>query len=89
MARAASGEGEAKTAVVVEEEARVGESKKKFEVFLGEPLPLGSTARDGGVNFAVYSSNAVTACLCLFSPSDLSKVSDFGGSFLDGSRSLY
>ncbi|KAI4376401.1 hypothetical protein MLD38_014169 [Melastoma candidum] len=70
---AASGDGEAKTAVVVEEVIREGEPKRKFEVYAGKPLPLGSTSRDGGVNFAVYSSNAVTASLRLFSTADLSE----------------
>ncbi|KAJ9689229.1 hypothetical protein PVL29_014743 [Vitis rotundifolia] len=42
-----------------------------FRVFEGCPAPLGATARDGGVNFAVYSGNAVSATLCLISASDL------------------
>lgn len=61
---------EVKTAVVEKEE----KEDSKYEVYGGEPLPLGATPRGGGVNFAVYSSNAVSACLCLFSPSDLSQV---------------
>ncbi|MEX0852407.1 MAG: glycogen debranching enzyme GlgX, partial [Bauldia sp.] len=32
----------------------------------GEPEPLGATARDGGVNFAVVSTNAERIDLCLF-----------------------
>ncbi|KAK9268765.1 hypothetical protein L1049_000527 [Liquidambar formosana] len=44
---------------------------RKFEVFQGFPMPFGATARDGGVNFAVHSRNAVSVTLCLFSLSDL------------------
>nr|CAB3483492.1 unnamed protein product [Digitaria exilis] len=40
-------------------------------VLAGMPAPLGATALDGGVNFAVYSSGATAASLCLFSPDDL------------------
>ncbi|XP_057980930.1 isoamylase 1, chloroplastic isoform X2 [Malania oleifera] len=42
-----------------------------FQVSQGLPTPLGAVARDGGVNFAVYSSNATSACLCLMRLSDL------------------
>ncbi|KAF6141770.1 hypothetical protein GIB67_027948 [Kingdonia uniflora] len=45
--------------------------RKRVEVFAGSPTPFGSTAVDGGVNFAIYSSGAVLATLCLFSVSDL------------------
>ena len=59
------------TAVVVEEE----EPKfKKIQVFKGRPAPFGATLRDGGVNFAIFSANAVSATLCLISLSDLSEV---------------
>ncbi|KAF3437290.1 hypothetical protein FNV43_RR20043 [Rhamnella rubrinervis] len=44
---------------------------RRFQVLLGHPTPFGATARDGGVNFAVYSANAASATLCLFTPSDL------------------
>lgn len=37
---------------------------------LSTPHPLGATIRDGGVNFAVYSRNAVTIDLCLFDAGD-------------------
>ncbi|XP_042444281.1 isoamylase 1, chloroplastic-like isoform X1 [Zingiber officinale] len=40
-------------------------------VLAGGPLPLGATACDGGVNFAIYSSCATAAVLCLFTISDL------------------
>lgn len=46
-------------------------------VFKGCPTPLGATAKDDGVNFAVYSGNAVSATLCLISASDLEKVLGF------------
>lgn len=49
----------------------------RFQVLLGHPTPFGATARDGGVNFAVYSANAVSATLCLFTPSDLEEVHCF------------
>ena len=41
----------------------------------GMPAPLGATALHGGVNFAVYSSGASAASLCLFTPDDLKAVS--------------
>ncbi|XP_011017749.1 PREDICTED: isoamylase 1, chloroplastic-like isoform X4 [Populus euphratica] len=56
------------TAVVVEEE---GPKLRKFQVFEGHPVPFGATVRDGGVNFAIFSANAVSATLCLISLSDL------------------
>ncbi|KAG6741042.1 hypothetical protein POTOM_056526 [Populus tomentosa] len=56
------------TAVVVEEE---GPKLRKFQVFEGHPAPFGATFRDGGVNFAIFSADAVSATLCLISLSDL------------------
>ena len=44
-------------------------------VLAGVPAPLGATALDGGVNFAVYSGGASAASLCLFTPGDLEAVS--------------
>lgn len=44
-------------------------------VLAGMPAPLGATALRGGVNFAVYSSGASAASLCLFAPGDLKAVS--------------
>ncbi|GAB4838264.1 Iron-sulfur assembly protein 1 [Ancistrocladus abbreviatus] len=44
---------------------------KRYEVFEGYPTPLGATAMDGGVNFAIFSGNSVSATLCLISVSDL------------------
>ncbi|KAK4757796.1 hypothetical protein SAY87_019097 [Trapa incisa] len=43
----------------------------RFEVSAGLPTPFGATPVDGGVNFAVFSGGAVSATLCLLSPSDL------------------
>ncbi|XAR47988.1 Isoamylase [Bertholletia excelsa] len=63
---ASDGGAEAETAVVVEKP-----KLRPFQVFDGSPSPLGATARDGGVNFAVYSSNAVSATLCLMTLLDL------------------
>ncbi|KAK8477879.1 hypothetical protein V6N11_000310 [Hibiscus sabdariffa] len=60
------GAGEADTAVV--EKPKV---IKRFQVSEGHPAPFGATLRDGGVNFAIYSSNAVSATLCLIALSDL------------------
>lgn len=63
---AAVGSGAEAETVVVEKP-----KLQPFLVFEGCPAPLGATARDGGVNFAVYSGNAVSATLCLISASDL------------------
>lgn len=43
----------------------------RFEASEGHPAPFGATPRNGGVNFSIFSSNAVSATLCLFSSSDL------------------
>lgn len=47
---------------------------RRFQVSQGHPAPFGATLRDDGVNFAVYSCNAVSATLCLMSLSDLLEV---------------
>lgn len=47
---------------------------RRLQALQGRPTPFGATARDGGVNFAIYSANAVSATLCLFSPLDLEEV---------------
>lgn len=67
----ASERGDAETAVVVE---KPPPRPRRFEVFPGHPTPFGATPRDGGVNFAVFSSNASSATLCLISLSDLREV---------------
>ncbi|XP_052198933.1 isoamylase 1, chloroplastic [Diospyros lotus] len=61
------GAAEVETAVMVEEKPKLG----RFQVFDGSPVPFGATAQDGGVNFAIYSSSAVSATLCLMRLSDL------------------
>ncbi|KAM5553582.1 isoamylase 1, chloroplastic [Rosa sericea] len=43
----------------------------RFQVSEGRPTPFGATPRDGGVNFAVYAGNAVSATLCLITLADL------------------
>ncbi|KAL2902515.1 Isoamylase 1 chloroplastic [Bienertia sinuspersici] len=43
----------------------------RFEISGGYPAPFGATARDGGVNFAIFSGNSVSATLCLITLSDL------------------
>lgn len=48
---------------------------KRFLVSDGLPSPFGATVRDNGVNFSVYSSNSVSATICLISLSDLRQVS--------------
>lgn len=50
---------------------------KRFLVSDGLPSPFGATVRDDGVNFSVYSSNSVSATICLISLSDLRQVSRF------------
>ncbi|KAK4478923.1 hypothetical protein RD792_014430 [Penstemon davidsonii] len=59
---------ETDTAVVVDKPPQL---PPRFEVFSGYPTPFGATWRDGGVNFAVFSSNATSATLCLISLTDL------------------
>ncbi|CAD6264731.1 unnamed protein product [Miscanthus lutarioriparius] len=54
--------------VMVEERYALGGA---CTVLAGMPAPLGATALHGGVNFAVYSSGASAASLCLFTPDDL------------------
>jgi glycogen operon protein len=41
-------------------------TKAGFFVRPGRPYPLGATADDGGVNFAVFSQHATKVMLCLF-----------------------
>nr|AUZ20772.1 isoamylase 1 [Manihot esculenta] len=62
------GGSELETAVVVDK-PRLG----KYQVSEGHPAPFGATVRDGGVNFSVYSANAVSASLCLISLDDLAE----------------
>ncbi|XP_060172245.1 isoamylase 1, chloroplastic isoform X2 [Lycium barbarum] len=52
-------------------EKQTNKERRRFEVLSGKPLPFGATATDGGVNFAVFSSNATSVILCLITLSDL------------------
>lgn len=70
----ATDRGDAETSVVVE---KPPPKLRRFEVFSGHPMPFGATLRDGGVNFAISSSNATSATLCLINLSDLSEVISF------------
>ena len=74
-ARRESGGGGAKvdTIVAVKEKPK----SEQFEVYRGSPTPFGATARDGGVNFAIFSANAVSTTLYFISLSDLHEVSEF------------
>ena len=67
------GGAEVNTAVAVTEKP----ISERFEVYRGSPTPFGATAHDGGVNFAIFSANAVSATLCFISLSDLHEVSEF------------
>ena len=69
--------GETTAAVVVEPP-----KLDRFQVLQGFPAPLGATPRDGGLNFAVYSANAVAATLCLITLSDLEQVTSSSSSSL-------
>ncbi|XP_031373341.1 isoamylase 1, chloroplastic isoform X2 [Punica granatum] len=67
LARARSDGGGAQPETAVVDKPKLS----RFEVSQGLPVPFGATPVDGGVNFAVFSSNAVSATLCLLSLSDL------------------
>ena len=41
---------------------------KDFEISRGGPLPLGTTLKRGGINFAVFSKHATSVRLVLFAP---------------------
>nr|XP_023871964.1 isoamylase 1, chloroplastic-like [Quercus suber] len=58
---------EVDTAMAVKEKPK----SERFEVYRGSPTPFSATARDGSVNFAIFSANAVSATLCFISLSDL------------------
>lgn len=61
--------------VGVETETAVVEiHKPQFQVSRGFPSPFGATSQEDGVNFAVYSLNAQSATLCLFTLSDFKNV---------------
>ncbi|XP_014510281.1 isoamylase 1, chloroplastic [Vigna radiata var. radiata] len=65
--RAARNGGAFDTEIAVVEKPQL---ESLFQVSSGYPSPFGATVRDGGVNFAIYSLNALSATLCLFTLSD-------------------
>ena len=67
------GGAEIDTAVVVKEKPK----SERFEVYRDSPTLFGASARDSGVNFAIFSTNAVSTTLCLISLSDLHDMSEF------------
>jgi isoamylase len=42
----------------------------KYKIFSGEPLPFGATVLNNGVNFAVFSRNATSVILLLFTKAE-------------------
>ena len=50
-------------AMAVNENPKLGH----FKVYRGYPTPFGATALDGDVNFTIFSTNVVSATLCLIS----------------------
>ncbi|GJY41447.1 isoamylase 1, chloroplastic [Tanacetum coccineum] len=64
------GGGDVDTAVV-EKDTTEELKRRRFEVLDGYPTPFGATVRDNGVNFAIFSRNAVSARLCLMTLDDL------------------
>lgn len=73
VSRARNRGAEVGTSVAMAEEVEVS-NLNRFEVYDGTPTPFGATARDGGINFAIYSGNAVSATLCLINLFDLQEV---------------
>ncbi|KDP34860.1 hypothetical protein JCGZ_09148 [Jatropha curcas] len=67
--RDSGGGAEVETMVVVDQP----KLRRRYQVSEGHPAPFGATASDDGVNFSVYSTNAVSASLCLISLDDLPK----------------
>lgn len=63
---------ETRTETLIVEKPQLG----RFQVSRGYPTPFGATVRDGGVNFSIYSGNAISATLCLITLSDLWDVSE-------------
>ena len=56
IVNASDGGAEAEMAALVVEKPK----SRQFQAFEGFPAPFGATARDGGVNFAVFSRNSVS-----------------------------
>lgn len=73
VTRARNRGAEVGTKVTMAEEVEVS-NLNRFEVFDGTPTPFGATTREGGINFAIYSANAVSATLCLINLFDLQEV---------------
>lgn len=67
-------DGDVDTAVVEKDTTEKKVERRRFEVLDGYPTPFGASVRDDGVNFAIFSRNAVSASLCLMSPDDLPQV---------------
>lgn len=70
--RAAANGGGFETETAVVEKPQL---KTLFQASRGYPSPFGATVRDGGVNFAISSLNALSATLCFFTLSDFQNVS--------------
>src|SRR5213078_1156938 len=45
---------------------RLSKEQMSMRIWPGGPSPLGATCKDGGVNFALFSENAIKVELCLF-----------------------
>ena len=50
---------------------------KDFEISRGGPLPLGTTLKRGGINFAVFSKHATSVSLVLFTPGSDEPIAEF------------
>ena len=67
------GAAEVHIVVAVKEKSK----SERFEVYRGSLTLFGAITHDGGVNFAIFSANVVSATLYLISLSDLHDVSEF------------
>jgi glycogen operon protein len=50
---------------------------REFEISRGSPLPLGATLLRGGINFAIFSSNADSVWLVLYEPGADNPIAEF------------
>ncbi len=50
---------------------------KDFEISRGTPLPMGSSLKRGGINFAIFSKHATSVTLVLFVPGEDNPVAEF------------
>ena len=71
--RESGGGAEVDTAMAVKEKPK----SERFKVYSGSPTPFGATAHNGGVNFAIFSANAISATLYFISLSNFQEVSEF------------